>query len=703
MEQKIKTTIAAICVLSGAFVFCSTIVGIIATYSPVPYWDQWDSYIGFYSDILGGHGMKLWDQHNEHRIVLSRALFFLDLRFFEGTGIFLLSAQVGIQALLLIVMVKLGLPSAIPSRLRYAVVGCVAALLFSWRQAENFTWAFQIGFFLVYFFAFLSFYFLATSKANRFTLPTILALICGCLATLSMANGLLVLPMLFVLGLILRIKWQILVVILITAVVVWSGYFFDYFRPLGHASIIDSIINQPFDVVLFTLSYLGAPLAYAFENRSLAIPGGLFLAVMTLWYMWDEIKNPILNQIYWVFLAFLVFLAATAFITATGRVNFGIDAAFAGRYATPALLAWSALAFIAMLKYKENCFRSIAVVLTVCIISLMLTTHQYEIVKKSISESIKSNYQRDIAILGATIGVYDETYTSKLFPDYNRFKTTAKEAAKYQISVFSPAYYESKIGKRINTSVIRSMPCEGHLDIAAVVNSDAPAVRVSGWAFDVFSGSEISKIIFTNTDGLVVGEALPGRERPDVAVAVPGATMFSGWDGYILLDQVSDSAEAYGEIVDGYCKINNSYFEREDNGVVVKRYDYSDSMESIEELVILSSAWSSSLLPGGSASSDDFQYLSSWVGADSFTGETKLTLKSNDNGLLRFCYTTGPVSDRQLIRIYEGGKLIFTNSVFLSENRWSIYEINVEPSKEYGLSIIDSGNGWGEWIALGCL
>src|SRR5687767_513075 len=55
------------------------LVGGTRHYSPVPFWDMWDSYLGFFGSTRDGGFGVWWAQHNEHRIVFSKVLFWLDL------------------------------------------------------------------------------------------------------------------------------------------------------------------------------------------------------------------------------------------------------------------------------------------------------------------------------------------------------------------------------------------------------------------------------------------------------------------------------------------------------------------------------------------------------------------------------------------------------------------------------------------------
>lgn len=68
---------AAICFLS------LSVVGGITHYSPLFFWDSWEC-IAFIDSFSSGNWQALWAQHNEHRIILTKLLFFLDFLLFKG-------------------------------------------------------------------------------------------------------------------------------------------------------------------------------------------------------------------------------------------------------------------------------------------------------------------------------------------------------------------------------------------------------------------------------------------------------------------------------------------------------------------------------------------------------------------------------------------------------------------------------------------
>ena len=66
------------------------VVGGVRAYSPVPFWDMWNGYLEFFTKVSDGQFSAWWAQHNEHRIILARIFFWLDLTLFGGQGWFLL-------------------------------------------------------------------------------------------------------------------------------------------------------------------------------------------------------------------------------------------------------------------------------------------------------------------------------------------------------------------------------------------------------------------------------------------------------------------------------------------------------------------------------------------------------------------------------------------------------------------------------------
>jgi hypothetical protein len=147
----------------SAFIFILlAILGTIRSYSPVPFWDMWDGFLQFYLKVSEQDWGAWWVGHNEHRIVLSRIFFWLDLRFFGGTGWFSLSATYLFIVVVGAFFTSIWCEQTGSSQAGDLLIGgdrsrkisdwymlfFLMAWIFSWSKYENLTWAFQSQFIL---------------------------------------------------------------------------------------------------------------------------------------------------------------------------------------------------------------------------------------------------------------------------------------------------------------------------------------------------------------------------------------------------------------------------------------------------------------------------------------------------------------------------------------------------------------------------
>ncbi|NCO14667.1 MAG: hypothetical protein GW898_09900, partial [Thiomicrospira sp.] len=332
------------------------IVGIVNGYSPVPHWDMWDGYLGSYVKTTDGDYWQWIAQHNEHRIFFSRILFWIDLKFFSGASLFLLPMNFLLLAVFVYLLIqtakKLDLFESYGSD-RYAIIiSLLVIICFSWMQNNNLDWGFQSQFLAAYLFpfsAFLALYqFQVTGRVNWF----VGALILGVLSAGTMANGVLALPILFILSLFLRVKLFYSLIILLTGVVVNALYFWNFQSNLGHGSLTETLLNHPTDFLLYILTYLGNPFHYIniyyFNIHHLFISqafGAIFIVVAIGAFFYVLFKLPVSNhkRLLLVLFAYILYVGGTAFGTAGGRAIFGLHQAIESRYTTPTLFAWGAL------------------------------------------------------------------------------------------------------------------------------------------------------------------------------------------------------------------------------------------------------------------------------------------------------------------------------------------------------------------------
>ena len=261
---------AAICFLS------LSVVGGITHYSPLFFWDSWEC-IAFIDSFSSGNWQALWAQHNEHRIILTKLLFFLDFLLFKGNPaplIILNYILVGLSCFFFIWAWK-----ETQSPLRFIPCFLVSCLFF-WSQSENFEWEFQSQFFLVHLLAFIAFFFLYKSqfRTHRKTY-FILSIIVGIFSAGTMATGIFVLPLMFFYGLLAKIGKKKIIIILTLSILILYIFFYDYHFSSKTLGYLFLNINE---FVKYIFVYLGNPFFYLSSTSSLTIAsffGKVFLSL----------------------------------------------------------------------------------------------------------------------------------------------------------------------------------------------------------------------------------------------------------------------------------------------------------------------------------------------------------------------------------------------------------------------------------------
>ena len=194
-------TVAALA-FAGSIV-ADTLRAIVPLWSPLPWFDEWATVelLRAWHEGEMSAAEVLFAQHNEHRILLPRLVFFADDLLFRGGGYLSLAAIFAVQllhaGLFAAVLGRARRSPATPMRAgRWAVAAAVLALMFSLRQAENFSSGFQLQFVAVFAGATLSFVlFAAAVRRERMrgaagaALPASLAAVLA--TSFTMANGLL--------------------------------------------------------------------------------------------------------------------------------------------------------------------------------------------------------------------------------------------------------------------------------------------------------------------------------------------------------------------------------------------------------------------------------------------------------------------------------------------------------------------------------
>lgn len=524
----------------AALLAALALVGAFRNYSPVPFFDMWGPYLQLLDLTASGDWHVWWAQHNEHRIVLARLLFWADLRWFDGAGWFLIAANCALVALAGLLFWRiLGQVDAAPERAadKHALAWFIAGALFFWSQQENLTWGFQSQFILAQLVPLAALYALYRSiqgGAGMFVLACLLGILCAG----TMANGVLALPLMTAYALLTRQGWRRGVVLALVTTLVLFAYFHDYATPAGHSSPLQSLREHPLQLVRYVLYYLGSPFHFAFGNKGLgrvaATLAGLFLLGSAIRFAWCFWRQPRQFALQLALLFFIAYIVGTAFGTAGGRLIFGLSQALSQRYTTPALMAWAALLVLyapALLALQERPRRRAWGGLVV--LAVLMMAYQWRALKSNEDEL----FGRSVAALAVEMRVKDQAEIGRVAPNTDIVDSSAL-AADRQRSVFGLYPYRGARASMGQQMAPMALPaCRGALELAETIAGDQRFVRVSGWLYEPLGNTVPQVVRMLDADGTQVGYALGGWAWNDAAAALHKAARQSGYRGYLSSGQ----------------------------------------------------------------------------------------------------------------------------------------------------------------------
>lgn len=533
----------------------TTAVGVYLHYSPVPFSDSWDGIIAFYAHVTSGHLSIFWAQHNEHRIILSRLLFFLDMWLSNGNFAYLVALNVVLACLsVLVFYLYLARLFPLPSErwLRYSLLAIVSALLLSWMQYGNFTWEFQSQYFLAYLLPLAGFFSLATSQGRRW--PFLRAAALGVTSVGSMANGVLVLPLMAALAVVLRLGKKRVAALSGLAILCDWLYFRHYHKPGQTAAPLSTLLHHPEHSLLYVLTYLGNPVHYLFHISGLDLfqlrvgqMAGLGFIAGIAYVTSKQLRGRDRQnyRLQWALVAFLLYILGTAVGTAGGRLVFGILEATSSRYTTPVLMGWAALFILVAWSLRASLVvRPRLLVMPAVLVPLILLPGQVG----AIGRPKNQEFDKRVAALALELGIRDPQYTKRIYPRENVLVQDARPAIQYHQAVFGTQAMKSArtdMGRTVGLSGGSS--CLGHLDTMQRLKGDPQYVRISGWLFDRGANEPPTHLLVVNSAKNVVGYALTGAWRPDVRRAVGGRSARSGFVGYATVSGSKGKLVLWGE------------------------------------------------------------------------------------------------------------------------------------------------------------
>ncbi|MBI4379655.1 MAG: hypothetical protein HY574_00450 [candidate division NC10 bacterium] len=320
----------------------------------VPFWDQWEFVKLLDNAATGQLGFTdFWEQHNEHRPVLPRAVMLAlaratdwDIRYELAANVVGALGVLGMLALLIERTVRPVAPVMIPWLILAASLST-----FSLTQWLNWLWGWQLQIFMNALAAVVTVWALACWRGRWPGLA--LALLAAVAGALSFANGLILLA-LIPLGLVIapqcdRGASQLRRLAL--AVAVGAGVvtlYLNGFRNLADQPTPFFLFSHPLSYGYYVLVYMGSGLG-AWSTSVSASWGAVGIVTFAwciawLWVCSPGYRHPLLP---WILLGLYSLLSG--FMTGIGRAGYGVEQALGPPYVTISSLFWVSLIVIVVL------------------------------------------------------------------------------------------------------------------------------------------------------------------------------------------------------------------------------------------------------------------------------------------------------------------------------------------------------------------
>ncbi|TGR49973.1 hypothetical protein EN794_020785 [Mesorhizobium sp. M00.F.Ca.ET.151.01.1.1] len=688
----IQLAILALAAMALVYVALA-LIGAVRSYTPVPLTDMWDGTVDFYRRTTEGD-LGIWIAgHNEHRIVLARMLFWLDMSLFGGTAWFLIAVNYLLMAMAAAVCACL-LKAAIPSKehlnFRIGTTLFLFAWLFSWCQEGNLTWGFQSQFILAQLLplaALLAMYHAGNeSTSSRKWFVAAVALGIASLGT--MANGVLALPVLAFYALATRQGWRRVAVLSALALSLGAAYQYGLTASSG-PSKLELLRNNPSEFLRFLLLYLGSPFYYITRDltphaREVAAAMGAVLIAGSIIATLCELRQVRPRRIEWALVMFLVYIGGTAAGTTLGRASSGEIQALASRYTTPAIMGWAVLVIWLASTLASRGRRWQLGALLVMIGTLALGSLEQ---RHAAADQNDKHFEQSLAAVAMGMQVADEDQISTIYPFLQNAISLARSASDAHLSIFRTAPWN--VAPSIIGTAAPPLPaasCQGTIDETGQASQDTRYLRIRGWLHGPVPGAEGSGLrVLANNQ--VVGYGLIGKSRPDVAAQFGTDAVHSGFVAYVLREQASQPLTLLG----AGCKL----------ATLAPPLVFVESGEPPMQGEAL--VQRSAVLPDNAWLGKDFhqstfpdlQVMASLVRGDTDTGEVKFTAGRG----AYFFYRSGPTAGRQRILIDDGksGSAILP----LAESNWVRLTLDAPSLPEtFTVTLSDEGDAWGEWSAI---
>lgn len=715
-SAKPEVWLGLFCGLVALMLIGTTIAGLVLSYSPFPTGDS-RSIVGFMDKT--SHNVSLYDyilqEHNEHRIFLTKVFMLLVYYFLDGQKLFLIGLLHLVNAAVFCICFQIFRKERGSGFLFFLLL----FPFFSLVQYKNFDSAFQLQFHFVNLFASLAFWSFEQSifrhdSRIRFL---IICVLCAAAAAFNMTNGLFVVFALVCLALTNPTRIR-LGVLFFAFVGIWSLYFFRY-DSFGDSDPFSLSLESLKQLVLYSALFVGNIFnLHSKSHIESYFPGGIGL-ILGLWVLLQQLFSRVRKRGDLAAAGIILFVFASVFAAAYGRMEKGgPEQALTGRYSSTSVIYWAAIIGFYWRATESNKtiirkFRWVFIafsVVSVGILSIrqmMMFCRLFEVAE-----------ERAIAEVAILSGVYDKNYIHQAFP-YYKWKTYEQMQLRGMIPFQGAEYPE--IGKKLCQSIDESN-VHKCLSVIAVEKRDFAEPNEAGYMIIGNSSIALDGKRFALVDpwNQIVGYAtrirdcaklLPGWEKDDSE---------NHWVGYTGLHCKRPDLLSLMPMNESYPKSGPSeLYSVSWDTLKLSLYtliefgeDREVEIPEFESICEKSESFTRNGYYSGIYAEKPFKVFGTWseFGKERNTGSIRFKITFDASDKKRFeesllvPFVLGPNRDgiRILVKNHSRDTVYQLPIKDLITHHWYFLDVKNAVSLDgVEIEVQDTSGEWGEWIAVG--
>lgn len=455
--------------LLASFAFVAlNIITIYQTFFTIPHWDFWDWLKMYYHR---GFWKTATAQYNEHRQFFPCFIFALDQIINSGRNYFLISAliltQIATFILLLVPAMKF-----LPKVIIIITLGFFLLCATWFQQGDNIFWPISFHTLFCNFSILLSLLFWSKlldefNLTGQLSYKRLTAVLCWAfIATFSFAHGIILWPFFIIISLV-KLNWRATLSIIVGFICTLLLYFYDYKAPPSHSQPLESLA-EPLTLLKYMAVYLSrlflrseptlneltqSDLTLCYIIASVALLAAL---VFALRYIFRK-NNKSFEHFY---CGVLFVVIGAAFITAMGRMSFGLLQATATRYVTIQLIFWNSLFLISLCSFfayrKKASWADWLIIMLIFLVFILNYFPNHQQTRNYYAQRAAIQEQ---TMRAALIKIFDrDRWKSNVHPAFQQSKSLMLSLVEKELTVLS-LYNSEIVGEKISDFKIEHDQC----------------------------------------------------------------------------------------------------------------------------------------------------------------------------------------------------------------------------------------------------